>query len=265
MKPEEVVAKHLASIGKPEDIAASKTRVITGQNNTKLKIAGTIREVSGPAQFASDGQKVLLTMVFNSDNYPYEKIAWDGDRLTVANLPRGGRSALTNFFVTQDLIFKHGLVGGALSSAWPLGSLDPEKGKLSYSGTDKIDGRPVHRLKYQPRRGDLKVNLYFDAETFQHLRSEYEYTISPKMGPRPSSSMGGPNSTSQTLSRYKLTEEFSNFKTVGKVTLPQSYKLQIVVEAQPQTLDYTIEFNQFAFDQTIEASAFNVSSPTDGN
>ena len=267
MKPEEVVARHLVAIGKPEDLAAAKTRIMTGHDIARLKLSGTIREVTGPAQFASDGDKVLLAMVFNSTNYPYERVAYDGQKLTVAGLPTGGRSPLTNFLVSQEIIFKQGLIGGVLSSAWPLANVDPEKAKLSYAGTDKINGRAVHELKYVPKKGDLKVSLYFDAETFQHVRSEYQYTVSARMGARPSSSVTGPatNTGSQTMSRYKLTEDFSDFQTTGKLTLPRVYKIQLVVEAQAQTLDYTIEFSQFVFDQPIDPDAFNASASSKGN
>ena len=262
MKPEEVVAKHLASIGTPEDLAAAKTRIMVGDVKARLKLSSTMREVIGPAQFASDGNKVLLALVFNSSNYPYEKAAYDGQKLTVAGLPTGGRSSLASFLVSQDVVFKSGLIGGAISSAWPLLNLDPEKGKLSYAGTDKIDGRLVHELKYLPRKSDLKISLFFDAETFRHVRSEYEYTVSARMGARPSSSvLGSPTDTgSQTLTRYKLTEDFSDFQPTGKLTLPHVYKIQLVVEAQAQKLEYAIQFSQFAFDQSIEPDAFNVSA-----
>jgi hypothetical protein len=267
MKPEEVVAKHLESIGKPEDLSAAKTRVLTGQDSARLKLASTIREVTGPAQFASDGDKVLLALIFNSNNYPYEKVAYDGEKLTVAGLPTGGRSPLANFLVTQDVIFKHGLIGGALSSAWPLLNLDPEKGKLTYAGIEKIDGRAVHELRYAPKKSDLKISLFFDTETFQHVRSEYQYSISARMGARPSTSVMGPQTDtgSQTMSRYKLTEDFSNFQTTGKLTLPHVYKIQLVVEAQAQKLEYAIEFAQFVFDQPIEPDAFNVGASSKEN
>lgn len=262
MKPEEVVAKHLAAIGKAEDLAAAKTRIMTGQDTARLKLSSTVREVTGPAQFASDGDKVLLAMVFNSTNYPYEKLAYDGQRLTVAGLPQGGRSPLANFLMSQEVIFKDGLIGGALSSAWSLINFDPEKAKLSYAGTEKVNGRAVHKLKYAPRKGDLRISLFFDAETFQHVRSEYEYTISARMGARPTTSVMGPQSDtgSQTMKRYKLTEDFSNFQTTGKLTLPRVYKIQLVVESQAQNLDYTIDFSQFVFDQAIDPESFSVTS-----
>jgi len=260
MKPEEVFAKHLASIGTPEDIAAAKVRILIGEVKARLKFSSSLREVSGPAQFASDGNKVLLAMAFNSTNYPYEKAGYDGQKFTVAGLPTGGRSPLASFLVTHDVVFKHGLIGGALSSAWPLLSLDPKEAKLSYSGTEKINGREAHKLKYEPRRGDLRITLFFDAETFRHVRSEYSYTISARMGARPSSAPSSVTSTpTGGTSRFQLTEEFSDFQPTGKLTLPRVYKIQLVVEAVAQNLEWTTTFSQFVFDQAIEPESFNVS------
>jgi hypothetical protein len=261
MRPEEVVAKHLASIGTPEDIAAAKTRIMIGEVKARLKASNTLREAMGPAQFASDGNKVLLAMVFNSTNYPFEKAGYDGQKLTVAGLPSGGRTALAGFFSSQDSVFKHGLIGGALSSAWPLVSLDPKQAKLSYSGTEKINGREVHKLKYEPRKGDLKISLYFDAETFRHVRSDYQYTVSAYMGARPGAAatdVMGPATPTGGVSRFQLIEDFSDFQPTGKLTLPRVYKIQLVIEALAQNLEYTNTFSQFIFDQSIDPEAFNV-------
>ena len=262
MKPEEVIAKHLASLGTPDDLAAAKTRIMVGEVKAHLKLSTSARDLSGPAQFASDGNKVILAMAFNSTNYPYDKAGFDGQKLTVSGLPTGGRSQLANFIASQDAIFKHGLIGGALSSAWALRRLDTNEVKLSYAGTTKINGREAHKLKYEPKRGNLKINLYFDAETFRHVRSEYEYTVSAYMGARPSSTAAGvmgPATPTGGVSRFQLIEEFSDFQPTGKLTLPHTYKIQLVVEATAQNLEWTINFSQFVFDQAIEPAAFNVS------
>ncbi|MEO8436189.1 MAG: hypothetical protein ABI596_14910 [Pyrinomonadaceae bacterium] len=261
MKLEEVVARHVASIGSPEDLAAAKTRVLTGEVKARLKFPNTLREAVGPAQIASDGQKVLLAMVFNSANYPYEKAGYDGQKTTVASLPTGGLSPLASFLNTQGNVLKHGLIGGALSSAWPLLNLDPKEAKLSYSGTEKINGRQVHKLKYEPRKGDLKIALFFDAETFRHVRSEYQYTISAYMGARPGSAatdVAGPATPTGGVSRFQLIEDFSDFQPMGKLTLPRVYKIQLVIESLAQDLEWTNTFSRFAFDQPIDPEAFNV-------
>src|SRR5688572_8892629 len=120
MKPEEVVAKHLAAIGPADALASLKSRVAIG-NAKAVSRNKAVRDVSGVAQLASDGDKVLLAMIFDSTGYPYEKAGYDGDKFTVALWETTGkRSALGDFLVAQDTIFKQGLIGGVLSSAWPL-------------------------------------------------------------------------------------------------------------------------------------------------
>ena len=258
MKAEEVIAKHLASIGSPEALAAAKTRIMVGDVKARLKISNAVRELVGPAQFASDGNRVLVAMALNATNYPYEKAGYDGDKITIAGLPTGGRSQLSSFLMSQDLIMKHGLLGGSLSSAW-LMALEGKEGKLSYGGTEKIDGRETYRLKYEPKKGTTKVNLYFDAETFRHVRSDYQYTVSAYMGRRPQASVGV-NTPTGGVSRFQLIEEFSDFKPTGKLTLPHTYKIQVVIEATAQNLEYNMSFSQFVFDQAIDPASFNVAA-----
>ncbi len=256
MTPEELVAKHLASIGTPEAIAEAKSRVIMGNADAKFRLTTTRVEISGPAELASDGNKVLLAMAFNANNYPHEKAAFDGQKVTVGILPTGGRSRLAEFLISQELIVREGLLGGTLSSAWPLLNLNTKNVKLSYAGTDKINGRQVHKLKYMPKnQGNLRTTLYFDAETFQHVRSQYEYSI-------PAPSVADPTqSAAQRGSQFKMIEEFSDFQPTGKLTLPHKYHLELLLEtaAKTQTLEWDIGFAQFTFNQPLAAEEFNVS------
>jgi hypothetical protein len=107
-----------------------------------------------------------------------------------------------------------------LSSAWPLFNLDHRDAKLSYAGTDKVNGKPVHKLKYTPRNaGDLM---------------------------------------SQRDNRFKLVEEFSDFQPTGKLMLPHTYTIDLTVELsnRTQTLEWTINLQQFSFTETIDARVF---------
>lgn len=253
LSSEELVTKHLASIGSTEDIASSRTRVATGSTQARLRLTNTAVELSGPAQVASDGDKFLLAMVFPSNNYPHEKASFDGKNLVIGVLTQGGRSVLGNFLSSQPSLMKHGLIGGVLSSAWPLYNLDRRDAKLSYSGMDKINGKPVHKLKYIPRHtGDLNINLYFDANTFQHVRSQYDYVVSARQGAVAEASV------SQRDNRFKLVEEFSDFQPTGKLMLPHTYTIDLTVELpnRTQTLEWTINLQQFAFNETIDPLVF---------
>ncbi|HKP45866.1 MAG TPA: hypothetical protein VJT50_04640 [Pyrinomonadaceae bacterium] len=256
MTPDEVIAKHLAAIGPAETLAGVKTRLVSGNVNARFRLTNTRVEVSGPAVLASDGNKVVLGMGFNANNYPFEKAAFDGEKVTVGILPSGGRSRLADFLIAQELVMKHGLLGGELSSAWPLYNPIAKDVKLTYAGTDKINGRQVHKLKYTPKNaGNLQTTLYFDAETFQHVRSQYEYAIPARQGSDPTLS------AAQRESRFKLIEEFSDFKPVDKLTLPHKYHLELILETQDrtQTMEYDIDFADYSFNQVIAPTEFNVS------
>jgi hypothetical protein len=256
MKAEEVLAKHLASIGPADALAAIKSLVAVG-NSKAITRTNAVKELTGVAQLASEGDKVLLAILFNSTTYPHEKAAYNGQSQSVAILPDGKRSILGNFLVAHNTPFKQGLIGGVLSTAWPLLNTGAELPKLSYAGTDKFNNRPVYKLKYDSRKsGGLQISLLFDAETFHHVRTEYQYAVSARMGATPEESV------SQRESRYKLVEEFSDFKTEGKLTLPHIYKIRYTVEepTNTQMLEWILTFSQFAFDEPIDAKAFSIAS-----
>lgn len=253
LKAEDVVAKHLASVGPAADLAAVKSLVAVGNVRATTRL-NTPRVIPGVGQFASEGDKILFALALNSNDYPYEKAGYDGQRLTVAQLPEGHRSTLGDFLKGHDAPFKQGLVGGVISTAWPLFNAGPEMPKLAYTGTDKVDERLVHKLRYDPRRsGGLQITLYFDAETFRHVRTEYRYSVAAGMGATAELSVR------QLESHYKLVEEFSNFKAAGKLTLPHTYKLTCTIEEQNNTrmLQWTMAFSQFAFNQEIDVKAFS--------
>jgi hypothetical protein len=269
MTVEEVVAKHLASIGSADALAAATSRVAIGKAKALSRSKAT-RDIEGLSQLASDGDKVLLAMIFNLIDYPYEKAGYDGKKMTVGLLKgTGTRTALGDFFMAKDVVFKQGLIGGSLSSAWPLLDVASKKPKLSYSGTEKINGREAHKLKYNAKGGGgIQINLFFDGETFQHVRSEYQYEIPARMGPRPGGSVasGTNDPNNQTMSRYKLVEEFSDFKAEGGLTLPHTYKLRLTVDTQSTVLlEWVMNFSQFAFNQQIDAGAFNANAAPSGN
>jgi hypothetical protein len=263
MKPEELVAKHVASIGPADALTAVKSRVALG----KVKFvshSSALRDIAGVAQIASEGDKVVLAMLFDLLDYPFEKVGYDGEKTTVALLPStGNRTALGAFLMSQTLILKEGLFGGTLSSAWPLLNLASNNPRLSYAGTKKIDNREVHELKYAPRKGgaNMQISLYFDATTFQHVRTEYQYSVSAQMSSRPSSEpIPTAAGTQQISSHYKLVEEFGDFRPEGKLTLPHTYNIRLMIDVPGSTssLEYIINFSQFAFDQPIGIEAFNV-------
>jgi len=255
---DELIAKHLASIGPADVIASTKSRVMVGEGKVESKL-GAAFILNGQGQIASQGDKVLYALILNSPVYPYEKAAFDGKDQSLG-LPNGRRTVLADFLKSQDSILKDGLFAGALSSAWPLLDLKSRKSvKLEYAGTSKVADRQCYKLKYTSgRSGSLKTTIYFDAETYRHLRTTYEYTIEPRIG----TSSTDVRSSSR-VERYSLSEDFSDFKMAGKLVLPFNYVINITNELQIDAGNFSREWTftvlQVYYDEPLEASVFKVS------
>lgn len=259
MKPEEIVAKHLDSIGSEADRASVKTRVILGVSKYVRHGPGG-GATEGRAVLASENEKYMFGMKFGVPGYDVESVGFDGKGLTVGYVSPGVRSALESFFRTHESTFKYGLLSGTLSSSWQLLNMNEEKVRLKYSGTKKIEGTNVHQLKFQPRKGsDLEISLFFDADTFRHVRTEYTRVVSANIG-----TGGVDTSTSQRESRYKLVEAFGDFRKEANLTLPHDYriKLEITGGNGPEIVDeWTLTLKDFVFNQAIDPKDFVVDTP----
>jgi hypothetical protein len=158
-------------------------------------------------------------------------------------------------------------MGGTLSAAWPLSNLESRKPKLEYAGLKKINDKQAHALKYRPRGGaDIEVTLFFDAQTFQHLRTEYTRTIAAQMGGggaplNPQARDGGINQSARMReSRYRMVEDYSDFRKEGDLSLPHKYKitLEITLPAGSYKAEWDAAFVDFGFNQTIDPQSFDV-------
>ena len=254
MTAEDVIAKHLESIGTKENRNALKDLTVAGKvSYTQLRTGGG--GADGNAILASEGTKSLLGMNLSTPKYPLEKIGYDGNKLRVAFILPGTRSPLGNFFLSYDSIFKEGLFGGILSTGWSLNNLEARKAKVDFDGKRKVDGKEMYVLSYLPKSGsDVSIKLFFDTVTFQHLRTEYKRTISPGQGATVDAS------ARQRESRQTLVEEFSANKNEKGLNLPHSYRLYLAFDGIAGTSEYEwkFEFSQFFFNQQLDAKSFNI-------
>jgi hypothetical protein len=157
--------------------------------------------------------------------------------------------------MTHEMPFREGLLAGTLSAAWPLLDMSSRKAVLKYDGMKKIEGRQVYVVRYEPKNDSgLKTRLYFDAETFRHVRTEYEHRIIQQMATAPGVTQ------KQGDSITKLVEEFSDFKPVDGLSLPHSYKLQLSVEMLGRRIlqDWTLSLSQFVANRTLDDKEFDV-------
>lgn len=221
---EELIARHLDSVGTAEARSKASTRVASGDAKFIARLGGSAN-VDGQAMMVSSGAKLRFGIKFPLTDYPGEDMAFDGDKAATGLLPQGRRSQLSAFLSSQNPPLKEGLIGGTLSTAWPLLRLDKTQPKLDHRGLKKIDERQLHELSYRPRKGpgNLKVSLFFDPETFRHVRTRYSFEIGASIGTREA-----PNQNAE--SYYALTEDFDDFRAVDGLTLPHKYRLQMSVQ-----------------------------------
>jgi hypothetical protein len=228
MKPEELVAKHLDSIGTGEARAAAKSRVVQGKLKLKLVIGGGGGSFEGTWGRVSQQSKSNFVMRFGDGNYRGEQFVYDENKTYIAaDTSTLRRSSFGEFVHSQDYIIKEGLVGGVLSTGWALQVLDQNRPRLLYAGTKKVDGRELLDLEYHSKKSsDMRIDLYFDPETYHHVKTKYAMAFSPGMG------KSVVDSVRQQQVRYTIEERFSDFKTDNGITLPTSYSIEYTQEVQ---------------------------------
>lgn len=252
LTPAEVISKHLESIGPAEMRARVQGTRIKGTSVVSVKLCGE-GQVEGQALLASHGTASLINLKFETPEYPFELLRFDGKKFIAIPFKPGSRTCLAQFFQDNEVIFKEGLAGGVLSESWPLLKIEERNPKLEYAGLKKIGGRELHALRYGPRKGsEMKIMLYFDPQTFQHVRTEYSQVVyaneQRRIGAVGSSGLPAPNQAASNA-RVEAYEEFSEFKVEGGLNLPHTYKfhLSIQSELRPALVDWVLNLTDFAF------------------
>jgi hypothetical protein len=250
MKQEELVAKHLESIGTAEARAGAKSRVVQGTSVFKIRVGGG-GELAGKSALVSEGRKSVLMIKLGNNDYRGEQFVTDGDKVSVAATTSSHKwSDFGEFVKAQEHIVREGLLGGELTTAWALLNLPENKAKLNFDGEKKFDGRSAYQLTYHSKkRDDLTIRLFFDPQTYQHIATTYGITlasglggfqpsISDQAGLTTSTDPGGADvtqSSKQKETRYTIEERFSDFKTAEGLTLPSKYSIHFTEELQDGT------------------------------
>jgi hypothetical protein len=268
LKPEEIIAKHLDSIGTKEKRAEIKNQVVLC--NLELTVRGAATPVSGQAVFASSSEKSIWGMNFSSNDYPMDKYSFNGKDTKIGFVRPGVRSVLGEFIYNYKELIREGLLGGTLSTAWALNYTNQKNPKLSYDGEKKIEGKDTYVLDYSPKGGsDLSIKMYFDQKTFQHLRTEYNRVISARISTT-GNGQGDARinaSAGQGSDRYKLVEDFSDFQKVNGITIPGKYKLYysyfsdtVAQSAQKKNSEVEWKFTvtNASFNQALDDNSFEI-------
>jgi hypothetical protein len=247
MKAEDVVARHLDSIGTVEARSAAKTRIVQGTSRYKILVGGG-GELQGTSALVSEGRKAVVMIKFANGDYRGEQFVTDGDKVSIAATTSSHRrSSFGEFVHSQDQIVYEGLIGGALTTSWALLNLDENKSRLNFDGERKVEGRAAYQLTYHSKKkDDLTVHLYFDTEHYRHVMTTYTITLASGLGgfspsssdqaglTTPSNAPGADvtQSARQKQTRYTIEERFSDFKTTEGLTLPTKYVIHFTEELQ---------------------------------
>jgi outer membrane lipoprotein-sorting protein len=248
LKPEEIIAKHLDSIGTAEARAAATSRMIIGDVLITF-VTQKNQTTQGRVVMASEGKKSLVGMTLNANDYTNEKFSSDGSKAKVGYAYLSRYSPLGDFVQSNNAILSQGIFGGALSTAWTALRTDA---KFSGGGKKKIDGNEAYVLSYSTKGGG-DITLFFDAATFRHIRTEYKTMQSAGIGLRPEQSSGYDET------RIKLVEDFSDFRDEKGLMLPHTYKLNYSVSGQKGTteIQWALILSSFTANPKLDANTFD--------
>ncbi len=252
LKVEDIISKHLDSIGTKEKRAEIKNRMAVGTSEFESKLP--TRKTSGKAAIVSDTDNLLFIVSLASKEYPFEKVGLFADKIRLPFISAGTRSPLGAYINDHSKILSEGLFTGSISSKWSL--LDPQlkKGKVNFAGIKKIEGRKTYVLNYylDGNSNEFTISLFFDAQTFQHVRSQYRHVIDAKMA------IFGQSNQHRNGLEIAMTEEFGDFKNENGLTLPYSYKIKYLTASNSGTYEYNwgVTISQYLFNQKLASDFF---------
>lgn len=252
LKVEDIIDKHLDSMCKKEAREQLMTLFAIGLSSFESQspeIKG-----GGKALVVSDHGDLMWAISLNSRDYPYEKIGYFKDKASLPFITSGERSLLGMFIIEHPRILSEGLFGGTMSLRWPLAN-EKVRSKLKSQGIKKVDGKKLYVLSYQTDGGGLdnfSIKLFFDTETFAHVRSEYHREFAPNQP-----QFGVANQLSN--SEITLTETFADFKSVDGFTLPYTYNVEFMSNSNTSTLKtiWGIKVAQYYINQKLTPDFFS--------
>ncbi len=249
---DQIFEKHLESIGSKEKRGTLNTLIAAGLGEFESR--RPLMKGGGKAVVVSDPANLYYMMGFNSNDYPFEKVGMFGNKISLPFISAGNRSLLGSFLNEHPKVLSDSLFCGSMSLRWITDVASNKKLKMKSAGLKKVDGRQLRAvdvLSSTLGSDDFKIRLYFDAENFRHVRSEYRREIHVER-----IVFGQQNQ--QASSRLDLTEEFSDFKEVDGLTLPYHYRVTFSSNSNAQMHEnsWTIQVLNYFINQKLAADFF---------
>jgi hypothetical protein len=202
-----------------------------GRHRSRRYRVGGKASFDGDGNLLSDGMSSRFALRFGAKEYPGE-----------------------GFVFENDFLLKEGLLFGSLSSAWALQHIAQKQPRLEVTGIKTVNGRSLWEMKYTPKKGNAAIQtyLYFDTETFRHVRSQYRSElVSPEFQNI---------DTNALKAHYTITEDFDDFSDVDGITRPHSYKLDLVIDSRSKEFagSWTYAIKQAVRNQVLDRQLFAV-------
>jgi hypothetical protein len=248
----QIIERHLDSIGTKQKRESLKNLMAIGTSEFESK--NPYVKGGGRGVLVSDRGNLMFILSFNSKDYPFEKIGYFGSEVNIPFATAGRRSLLGSFLMEHTSVVEHGLFSGPMSLRWVLTDPESRKAKLR-AGTSKTDRGEAYTLDYSaPKMGasEFKIKLYFDAKTFEHIRTEYKREI-----PAGRIVFGQQNQISG--STLSLTEDFSDYKSANGLNLPYSYRVKFTSNSGASVVEnsWGIKVVEFRVDQPLTSDFFS--------
>ncbi|MEJ7622842.1 MAG: hypothetical protein WKF34_02510 [Pyrinomonadaceae bacterium] len=251
LKTDEIIAKHLGSIASPAKRGELKTLMAIGASEFEVK--SPVVRGKGRAVMVSNPANLFFIISLNSKEYPFEKIGHFHGKSSLPFISAGNRSLLGAFLNEHDIVLSEGLFGGTMSLRWPL-LLADKKAMIKSAGTKKVGERKSYVLDYMPRgvgSSDFTIRLFFDADNFNHLRTEYRRQVDAGR-----IIFGQQNQLSSSV--ITLTEDFSIYKVVDGVTLPHEYRIRFASNSSSVTSEniWGVQVLEYRLNQALQPDFF---------
>jgi hypothetical protein len=235
---DEIIAKHLEAVGGQAALAKIKSRIAIGTIKKESEPEGDMvimSEVPNRLSFFSRFRNFDLNMIYNGN-----------DTIIRPVLPRN-MADITNKY--EDMI-SSGLMFNSISLYNLIGNGSVADLKPEAKGTKKLNGRQTYVVQVKTPKGPMK--LYFDAENFMWLRTDYG-KASVSSGLRETGGNAGALNNSNNQGGGETTVDFyietSDFRDVDGIKLPfkfvQVVTYPILIKSSVGTITGTIrEYRQ---------------------
>lgn len=226
LRSDEIVARHLETVGPKDKRDGLSTLMITGLS--EFETSSPAVKGGGKAIVVSDPRNFFFLISLNSREYAYDKIGYFDGKVSLPFVSAGNRSLLGAFINEHQRMLADGVFGGVMSLRWPLLQAATGGGpKLQGASVKKIDGKKVYAVDFDPGSGgmaEFAIRFFFDADTFNHIRTEYRYEVQPNSPTFNARDSPRQNQIASAIGM--LTEEFSDFRKVEGMTLPFRYRVE---------------------------------------